>query len=100
MARRRLTRDTPRFPALEWLADASGLQVRMMLVGTRRLLVENHRGIVEFTEARIRLMTRAGILTIDGEHLTLCEVRPDALTVRGSIRVIGLPLREEEQSDD
>ena len=79
------------FPALEWVEEASGTQPRLLLAGGRRAMIENLVGIIEFSEERIRLMTRSGPLTLIGEQLLLTQVRPDALTVRGHIRVIELP---------
>ncbi len=81
----------PAFPALEWLDEASGQLPRILLAGGRRAMIENHTGVLEFTEHSIRLMTRQGILTINGHNLLLSEVRPDALTVRGDIAEIQLP---------
>lgn len=81
----------PSFPALEWLDEASGQLPRILLAGGRRAMIENHTGIIEFTDTLVRLMTRQGVLTIIGEGLLLSEVRPDALTVRGNMTEILLP---------
>ncbi len=81
----------PAFPALEWLDEASGQLPRIILAGGRRAMIENHTGVVAFTEDCIRLMTRQGVLTITGANLLLSEVRPDALTVRGDIQAVQLP---------
>lgn len=87
------------FPALEWLEEASGSQPRVMLAGGRRAMIENHTGILEFDEGRVRLMTRQGVLTLTGQGLMLAEVRPDALTVRGLIFTVELPTAREEAPD-
>ncbi|MEF9896359.1 MAG: YabP/YqfC family sporulation protein [Clostridia bacterium] len=79
------------FPALDWVEEASGAQPRLLLAGGRRAMIENLVGIVEFTDTRIRLLTRSGMLTLTGEELLLTQVRPDALTVRGKIKLIELP---------
>ncbi|MDL2206675.1 YabP/YqfC family sporulation protein [Eubacteriales bacterium OttesenSCG-928-N13] len=84
------------FPALEWLEQASGSQPRVMLAGGRRAMIENHTGIIEFDEQRVRLMTKQGVLTLHGQGLMLAEVRPDALTVRGIITAVELPSAQEE----
>ena len=82
-------------PALEWLSDLSGKTARITSVGSRMLMVENHRGIVCYEEGRIRLATRCGAIEILGEGLCLSEVRQDALIVRGEIRHVELPCGEE-----
>jgi sporulation protein YqfC len=76
------------FPALEWLSDATGLQYRITLLGNTRALVENHAGILEFTDAVIRLKARGGTVAFEGAELLLSEVRPGALSIRGAIERI------------
>jgi sporulation protein YqfC len=83
----------PAFPAMEWLEEAAGALPRMMLAGGRRAMIENHTGILEFSPTCVRLMTRQGILVIRGSGLLLTQIRPDALTVRGEIQSIDLPVR-------
>lgn len=86
-----LKRIAPAFPALEWLEEASGALPRLILAGGKRAMIENLTGILEFTDTCIRLLTRAGVLTITGRDLILTQIRPDALTVRGRIERIDLP---------
>jgi sporulation protein YqfC len=78
------------FPAIEWLDEAGSLP-RLMLSGGRYAVVENHLGILEFTPERVRLMTKCGVLELEGEALELSQVRKSALTVRGRICQIRLP---------
>lgn len=87
------------FPALEWLEEASGSQPRVMLAGGRRAMIENHTGLLEFDEERVRLMTRQGVLTLKGRRLLLSQVRPDALTVCGQIESVELPCAKEEDAN-
>ena len=61
----------PSAPALEWIGEVSGRAVRATLVGGSR--VPN------------------GTLSVHGTHLSLCEVRPNALIVRGCIRSVEMP---------
>jgi sporulation protein YqfC len=86
------------FPAMEWLEEAAGALPRLMLAGGRRAMIENHTGILEFTPSCVRLMTRQGVLAIHGEALLLTQIRPDALTVRGEIQSIELPVSPERAS--
>ncbi len=85
------------FPALEWVEEASGTQPRLLLAGGKRAMIENLTSIIEFSEEKIRLMTRSGPLTLIGSGLLLTQVRPDALTVRGHIRLIELPAGGDER---
>lgn len=86
-------------PALEWLCDLSGKTARITSIGNRSLLVENHCGILEFTAERIALATRCGSVEVEGAGLSLSEVRPDALVIRGSIREVKLPCEEAERHE-
>lgn len=78
-------------PALEWMEDVSQKSVRTTSIGSRRLLVENHRGILAFSETEIKLNTLCGILEIEGVNLLLRDVRPEALVVDGEIHRVDLP---------
>ena len=100
MAQNRAARARPSFPALEWLEEATGSQPRLMLAGGRRAMIENHTGILEFTQCCVRLMTKQGVLTLRGSGLMLSQVRCDALTVRGRIESIELPARCGEDEDE
>ena len=82
---------TRRAPALEWLWDAAGTQPRATLSGNRRALIENHAGILEFTPERVRLAAGRGEIRVTGSALTLAEVRPRSLIVRGRIESVTLP---------
>ena len=81
----------PPVPALEWVSDVSGRAARATAIGSRRILIENHRGILDFTDEFVRLATANGPLCVRGCDLTLCEVRENALIVHGCIRQVELP---------
>ena len=89
--RRRRARPGGMTDALQWTRDLSGGCARTVAIGSHRLLVENHTGIVELTDARVRLATRCGTITVTGSGLSLCDVRQGALIVRGKIRQVELP---------
>lgn len=78
-------------PALEWVSEVSGRAVRATAVGSRRILIENHTGIQDFSDTSVTLSTASGALCVRGSGLSLCEVRENALIVRGAIRQVDLP---------
>lgn len=80
--------------ALEWFCDLSGKTARITSIGNRSLLVENYRGIREFTQERVALSTRCGLVEVTGENLALSQVRRDSLIVEGDIRDVKLPCEE------
>jgi len=89
----------PDAPALEWLSDLSGKTARITSVGSRMLMVENHRGILLYESGRVMLASGCGVIEIAGEKLSLCEVRRDALIVRGEIRHVNLPCGKESRHE-
>lgn len=77
--------------ALLWPNDLMGRCARVTAIGSDRLLIENHTGLMELTDTCVRLNTGGGVLTITGEALRLCEARPRTMIVTGMIRRIDLP---------
>lgn len=82
------TRD---IPALEWMEDISGKTARTTAIGSRSLIVENHAGILAFSENQILLNTGCGPLEIKGTGMYLQDVRADALIIHGEIHRVDLP---------
>jgi len=85
--------DRPNTPALEWVRDISGSAARTTAIGSRRLLVENHTGILSFSDSRVLLDSRAGALCVTGSGLSLSGVRSGAMMIRGSLRRVELPCK-------
>ena len=63
---------------------------RMVLCGGRRMLMENHQGIVEYGPERLRVKTASGVVIVEGEDLTLSSLGETDLMVTGEIRRIEL----------
>ena len=100
MRAKRVSKGAPRRPvfrsrtgpdALEWPRDLTGQCARTTAIGSNRLLVENHTGILELTDTRVRLGTGMGPLTVTGRGLSLCQARPGALIIRGALEKVELP---------
>ena len=92
-------RDRPVPPALAWVEDAAGRCARVTALGGHSLLVENHTGILAFTDSLVRLDTNSGPLCVAGSALSLADARPGALIVRGRIRRVDLPCDGGEAPD-
>ena len=87
-------------PALEWAEDMTGRCARATAVGGRSLLVENHTGIAELSDSRIRLDTPTGPLCAVGRGLCLRDVRPGALVIHGEILRVELPCQGGDMPDE
>lgn len=81
----------PPIPALEWTAQALGRTARITVMGSRRMMVENHLGILDFSDTCLRLNSSKGAIAIEGRDLTLRDVRKDALIVIGDLHRVQLP---------
>lgn len=86
-------------PALEWLCDLSGCAARVTSMGNRSLLVENHRGILDFSAKRILLATACGEAEITGGNLVLQDVRRNSLIIHGNIQDVKLPQAEADNHE-
>lgn len=58
---------------------------RITMLGNKQLLVENHKGIIEYTASLLRIKLNRGELVIDGEKLILGNLQPELLLVEGTI---------------
>ncbi len=58
---------------------------RTTMIGDMQLYVENHIGLLEFSDTKIRLQTRAGELFIYGTSLVICGVMYREILIEGKI---------------
>ncbi len=58
---------------------------KIILVGNVQVIIENHRGIVQYTTESIRVLAPAGEVTIRGRELVLRNILPDELCIEGRI---------------
>ena len=58
---------------------------RLTMLGNKQLLIENHRGIIEYTPTYIRLNLVDGILVIKGTHLVLGNLQLEQILVEGKV---------------
>ena len=61
---------------------------RITVLGDIQLVVENHRGIIEYTTEKVRIGTSIGELRVAGTDLALRTIFPEEIAVDGKIRSI------------
>lgn len=61
------------------------------LVGDLQVLIENHRGVVEYTPQRIRVATSRGELSVTGRRLRIGSIFQAELVIEG--RITGVELK-------
>lgn len=55
------------------------------ITGNQEMEIENYKGVVEYTEERIRLNTSCGILKIEGKSLFLKQITTENMLITGKI---------------
>lgn len=65
------------------------------IVGKRRVLIENHHGVIAYGDEKILVNVRYGAVSICGQKLELTKMTKDQLVVCGSIHGIALHRRDE-----
>jgi len=53
--------------------------------GQGELIIENYKNLIEFTDKTIRIRTRDGTITIDGNRLILKQITSENLLIAGRI---------------
>jgi len=84
-------RDGLRRQMADWLdlpRDAVLDVPRITLIGDLQLVVENHRGLLEYSEERITVGAPRGRLAVLGRDLVIGTVNGEAITVTGQIRAL------------
>ncbi|MBS3994913.1 MAG: sporulation protein YqfC [Alkaliphilus sp.] len=61
---------------------------RITLVGNLQLYIENHRGLIEYSNQRIRIYTKNGIMRIMGKNLVIKTVIKEEIIIVGLIEHI------------
>ncbi len=78
-----------KLPALALPEELDATCCSARLIGDRCVMVENHCGLCALGREKIVVRTKCGLLGICGCDLSLSEVRPDAMVVRGAIVSVG-----------
>jgi len=70
---------------LELPGDAVLDVPRAVLIGSMELVVENHRGLLEYRPERVVLRLPDGTMTVDGADLRIGFLSPEQVVIRGRI---------------
>jgi sporulation protein YqfC len=61
---------------------------RITMLGNKQLLIENHKGIIEYTPSIVRIKLSQGELMIYGEALTLGNLQAEQILVEGVVQEV------------
>jgi sporulation protein YqfC len=58
---------------------------RLTLIGNRRIVIENHRGLIHFSGERLKLAINNGVLEMLGNELIIRTISTDEISIEGRI---------------
>jgi len=58
---------------------------RLTVIGKMQCLLENHRGVIEYTSERVRVAVNDGEIVIRGESLVIRCLASEEITIDGTI---------------
>ena len=61
---------------------------KLTVIGRNEILLENHRGIIEYSLNRLRINLSRGFLELEGEELEIKALMPEELHIVGVIHSI------------
>lgn len=69
---------------------------RITLVGQVHIYIENHRGLLVFSDKEVRLLLKQGQLLIKGDSFVIKTILPEELLLEGTIEQV-LFLEDEKK---
>ena len=67
------------------------------IIGFKKIMVENYKGILEYENFFVRLNTTIGVLNINGFNLSLNEMTDEDLIITGNIESIDFESVTDEE---
>ena len=61
---------------------------RIIIIGNRRLIVENFKTLIEFNSEKIRLDTKSGLLFVKGTQLNIKEITSEDIVIEGYLKTV------------
>ncbi|ABW18790.1 sporulation protein YqfC [Alkaliphilus oremlandii] len=58
---------------------------KITMIGNLQIYIENHKGILEYTNTRIRINTKNGVLRITGKDMVLKNIITEEIIIIGDI---------------
>ena len=60
-------------------------QTLVEILEDKRVLIEHHRGITQYTKEQIQIRVKFGVICVHGEGLSLCRMTGNQLVITGRI---------------
>lgn len=65
---------------------------KITMLGNVQVVIENHKGITEYTSMVVRVNTSMGEYSITGEGLSLRSILPEEIAIEGKIEAVSIKL--------
>ena len=63
---------------------------KVTMIGNTQIRIENHKGIIEYCNSKIRINSKIGTLSIIGENLFIRNIIKEEIVVEGKIETVEL----------
>lgn len=73
---------------MELPADVTMNLPRITMIGQLHIYIENHRGVLKFTSAELRLLLEQGQLIVKGSNFVIKTILPEELLLEGTIEQV------------
>ncbi|MFC4320824.1 sporulation protein YqfC [Litchfieldia salsa] len=73
---------------MELPADVMMDLPRITMIGQLHIYIENHRGLLTFTDKEVRLLLKQGQLLIKGEAFVIKTILPEEIMLEGKINSV------------
>lgn len=84
---------------MELPADVTMDLPRITMIGQLHIYIENHRGVLKFSNQELRLLLEQGQLLIKGNNFVIKTILPEELLLEGTIdQVIYINENETKKS--
>ena len=58
---------------------------KIVILGDQECLIENYKGIIEYENAKIRLKTANGVVSVEGNNLHINEIGEGEMLIKGKL---------------
>ena len=65
-------------------------QCRVLMSGDSYVSIENHKGLLEYSEGSITLSRQGGVIRVQGENLCIGAMDREGIVIKGKILALNL----------
>lgn len=61
---------------------------KVTMVGSTQIRIENHKGIIEYSESKIRINSKIGVIIITGKNLFIRNIIKEEVVLEGKLESV------------